>query len=312
MAMAKSQGITVWAYERAKKVDHLIFARDEPVVKQMFDGKWQARADKPLTPGQRTALEDYLEGRAAGQVGIERLWSDMRAPDSAVNSQPTAVLFTNVLWDTAAYASDIGFSSMADWVTHSVRWFESHPEWRLIVRVHPAEVRVPFKPSYDPLLARLNAAVPSLPDNVRVIPPDDPLSSYTLMNSADVVLVYTSTIGLEAALCGVRTIVAGKTHYRGKGFTLDPDTREDFDAALVEAFTRPRMAGDEIERARRYAYLYFFAECIPFDLVHEEPRFYMTFNYLTNDELRSGQNAALDAICEALLSGNRLINPFAM
>jgi hypothetical protein len=312
MMMANAEGIPVWSYERSHKVDHLIFAQNRAAVKADFDDMWKEWADKPLSPEQASKLDDYLEKRAAGEVGIYRLLPETQILDSTDSKVPTAALFTNVLWDTSVYLSDIGFDSMADWVIHTVRWFEAHPEWRLIVRVHPAETRVAFKPSCDPILERINQAMPTLPKNVRVVPPESATSSYGLMKSADATLVYTSTVGMESAVRGTPTIVAGKIHYRGKGFTLDPDTPEAYDTALLEVFSGKRMTESEVELARRYAYHFFFTKMIPFDLVHEGPRFYMTFNYRTNDDLRSGQNAALDAICEALLSGNRLVNPFAM
>jgi hypothetical protein len=324
LAMAQARAIPVWTYERAKKVDGLIFAKDVPVIKQDFAELWRQWRTRALTPEQDAALDDYLRGRASGDVGIERLWQDMRdseaasasasagagAGASAVDGAATAVLFTNVLWDTAVYQSDIGFESMAEWVVHTVRWFAAHPQRRLIIRVHPAEVRVPFKASRDSLATRLAAAFPSLPSNVRVVAPTDPFSSYTLLAAAAVVLAYTSTIGLEAAVGGVPTIVAGDTHYRKKGFTLDPDTAAAYAAAIDQAFAQGRMAAADTALARRYAYLYFFDQIVPFRLVHEGPRSYVTFHYRRNEELRPGGDAALDAICAALLSGAPLVNPF--
>ena len=55
---------------------------------------------------------------------------------------------------------------------------------------------------------------------------------YELMESADFGLVYTSTTGLEMALRGKPVIVAGQTHYRDRGFTVDVSNREEFVAAI--------------------------------------------------------------------------------
>ena len=38
---------------------------------------------------------------------------------------------------------------------------------------------------------------------------------------SDLALVYTTTVGLEAANLGIPVAVAGATHYRGRGFTHD-------------------------------------------------------------------------------------------
>jgi len=66
--------------------------------------------------------------------------------------------------------------------------------------------------------------VPVLPTNVRVVQADDPTSSYVFMDEAMLGFVYSSTVGLELAARGVPVLVAADTHYRGRGFTFDPNT----------------------------------------------------------------------------------------
>ena len=50
------------------------------------------------------------------------------------------------------------------------------------------------------------------------------MNTYDLMDMADLGLVYTTTVGLEMAMRGIPVVVAGKTHYRNRGFTQDPHT----------------------------------------------------------------------------------------
>lgn len=309
--VATRRGLPVWSYERAKRIDSLIAAKNLPVLDQTFDDRWPKRSRTPLTSHQEERLDKYLQERFSGNVGIERLWDRRTDAGATTEGSSTAVLFTNVLWDTAVFDSEIAFDSMAKWVTHSIEWFRAHPERRLIIRIHPAEVRVPFKLSRDPVHSRIEESVSRLPSNVRVVRPTDPVDSYALVRQARLVLVYASTIGLEAAVTGTRTIVAGATHYRGKGFTRDPSDPEQFDRELDDAFIGAGSTAEEIELARRYAYLYFFEEIIPFSQVREHPRSYVTFTYRTNEELRPGVDEALDALCDSILTGSPLRNPRA-
>ncbi len=311
MAAARRRGITAWSYERGKRGGGLIFGRDIPVLRQDFAERWAERAGTPLTDAQAAALDAYLGGRTQGNVGIERIWPEMEAVEPPASDKPTAVLFTNVLWDTAVYQTDIGFESMAEWVVETIRWFEGHPEKQLVVRVHPAEVRLPFKTSQEQVLDRVREALPALPPNVRIVPPESAANSYALLDAADVALVYTSTVGLEAALMGIPTVVVGRVHYRGKGFTLDPDTPDSYAGALEVAFRRGQLSEADIQLVQRYAYLYFFEEIIPFEAVEEGPRSYVTFHYRRSEALAPGRDRALDAICDALLGGLPLRNPYA-
>jgi hypothetical protein len=307
--LARRQGVPVWSYERGKRVDSLIFAQGRPVVQATFDAKWAARRERPLRPEQEAKLDAYMAERFSGQVGVERLWPEQTAPDRAGGAGPAAVLYTNVLWDSAVYESDLAFPSMMAWVLHTIGWFRAHPDRRLVIRVHPAEVRVPFKRSRDSVRDRLARA--DLPANVWLVPPESTVSSYALLREATAVLAYASTIGLEAAVEGVPTVVAGRTHYRERGFTFDPADAAAYDRALEEAFSLGRLDRVTVGLARRYAWLYFFEEILPFPLVRERPRSYVTFAYRTNAELAPGEDPSLDAICAGILTGAPVSNPLA-
>ena len=127
----------------------------------------------------------------------------------------------------------------------------------LIVRVHPGELLGAGHPSIE----IVKETLPELPPHVRLIAPDSALNTYDLISIADVGLVYTTTVGLEMAMRGLPVIVAGQTHYRGKGFTLDPATLEDYYSLLDHVVEKPedyRLTQNQIDRAWHYAYVFFF------------------------------------------------------
>jgi hypothetical protein len=79
--------------------------------------------------------------------------------------------------------------------------------------------------------------------------------------------VYTTTAGLEMAMSGVPVIAVGNTHYRGKGFTLDPDSWEAYFATLERVLACPaeyRLTRAQVDRAWAYAYRFFFEYPLPF------------------------------------------------
>lgn len=305
--LARARGIPVWTYERGMQTGSLMLSRNGLVIPEYFqavpEARWRRWAERPLTAGQQKRLDEYLARRLKGDVGSYRLWPEMKQPSLDGKHRRVVVLFSNVLWDTAQHNPNVAFASMADWVIHTVEFFSRHPQWLLIVRIHPSEVRLPFKTSRDPLGERLRRHFERLPDNVRVIDADDTTDSYALLEMCDLVLVYTSTIGLEAAVRGLPVVVAGRTHYRGKGFTIDPGTIEEYDSALLHA---RRPGPEQIELGCRYSYMHFFGESLPLDLVFEQPRAYVTFRYQSNEDLAPGRHPTLDALCRAVLEDRSL------
>jgi hypothetical protein len=72
---------------------------------------------------------------------------------------------------------------------------------------------------------------------------------------------------MEMAMSGVPVILGGMTHYRGKGFTLDPNSWESFNMVLEQVLADPakhRLSRAKSERAWQYAYRFFFDYPCPF------------------------------------------------
>jgi hypothetical protein len=129
------------------------------------------------------------------------------------------------------------------------------------------------------------------------------------MRDADVGMVFTSTTGLEMAMHGKPVLVAGQTHYRGKGFTTDVASPEEFAAALDKALADPAaMATDEV-LARRYAYLFFFRFPVATPGVDEHILGLARITVRDLAELEPGRSASLDRICDGILGGGDFSPP---
>ncbi len=89
-------------------------------------------------------------------------------------------------------------------VVRQIRQEFQSPE--IIVRIHPNQRNY----SWHDLIG-LNRVLNNL--NVQVVSPWDPLSSYTLIENSDYVVVWNSTIGLEAVYWGKRTICLSSSYY---------------------------------------------------------------------------------------------------
>jgi hypothetical protein len=109
-------------------------------------------------------------------------------------------------------------------------------------------------------------------------------------------------------LSGLPVVVAGKTHYRGRGFTLDPDTWQAY-YELLDQFPigveRMQPQRTQLELAWNYAYRYFIEFPHPFpwhlrNFVHDIERwpirrvlstegmekFGQTFRYLAGETVK--------------------------
>ena len=306
--LCRRRGIDVVTYERGFIKETLLFRRDAPACLGDVSHLWDQWKDVPLTPEEDRELDDYLEDRKAGRRTIDRYWTDPVHEQWGEGRQGRLVtLFTNLTWDSAVIGQEVAYPSIHAWLAAAVELFARRPEHQLVVRIHPAEVKLPGKQTREPLGQFVAERFPVLPPNVRVVSADDPTSSYPLMEASDLGLVFTSTAGLELALKGTPVMVAGRTHYRDKGFTIDVDSPEHFEAALDRALADPSAFAPDRDRARRYAYLFFFRAPVPFPAVVEHVPGLARITVDDLDQLAPGRDSGVDRICAEIL-GQPLAN----
>lgn len=305
-ALCRMRRIDVVTYERAFLKETLVFHRGRPAGFYDFTEAWMA-ARRDLRVDEAAALDDYLAQRRSSRA-FDQFWT-FRERRVDRGTGRLAVLFTNLSWDTAVIGRNAAFSGVRPWLDTVVEAFVARPEHRLVVRVHPSELHLPGKTTRDSLATYLAARFPDLPPNIEVIPPHDLSSSYPLMDAADVGLVYTSTTGLELALAGTPVIVAGETHYRSKGFTVDAEDPEHFTALLDQALADPCALTPDVAEARRYAHFFFFRAPASAPGVIEPLPGLARITVDDLDELAPGRAPDLDRICDGILDGASFVQP---
>jgi hypothetical protein len=308
--VALARGLRAPTYEIAPRAGALVFSQHAAAPDYDMDELWNSVEDRPLSAVQREDVARLLADRARG-VGAHEAYFD--APEEQLDAlrerlglthgKRIVTLFTNVTWDSATIGHDIGFSSMFDWVERSVQLAGHRSDLVLVVRIHPAEGRWGTR---EEVQATVTAAIGEVPPNVRFVPAGEPVSSYALLELSDSVLTYTTTVGLEAAARGKRVAVAGDTHYRGRGFTVDlagPDDLSQFLAGDPDPITRAQT-----ELALRYAHAFFFRAMIPFPVVRANGGQVMSVPTAAH-QITPGADPYLDWICARILDGESFALP---
>ena len=310
-AAALARGLRAPTYEIAPRAGALVFAQDAPAPEYENDLAWERVRERPLDTAQQAAIEGLLADRARGVGAHERYFDAPEAELGAMRARlglpergRVAGLFTNLTWDSATLEHDLGFASMLDWIEQAARAVDGLQDTTLVVRVHPAERRWGTREEIAPLLrARLGGRLPA---NVRLVGADEPLSTYALVDLSDLVLVYTTTVGLEAATRGRPVAVAGRTHYRGRGFTIDLEGQPDLVAALGE-MPGP-LDGALVELAHRYAFTFFYRCSIPFPALRiEDGR--VAAAPADAAAIAPGADPYLDFVCDRIIDGGPFVLP---
>lgn len=301
-AVCEGEGIDVVTYERTHRAGALIFRRDGAANRYDLSGLWQRRLAAPLTTAEERALDEYLTSRRVKGHPLLDIWRDATTfRPSRPESGRLVALFSNVTWDSSVIGRDHCFESMHAWIDTTISAFEARPEHTLMIRVHPAEQKRSGKWTRESVAQLVSSRPGGVPENVILIGPDDPTSSYPIMEEADLGLVYTSTTGIEMACMGKPVVVAGQAHYRGLGFTNDPETPDEYVDVLGRLLRDPSSGVRSLDLARRYAHVFFFEAPIPLDLVREPHPGLVATNVTDVSRLAPGHDENLDRVCDGIL-----------
>jgi hypothetical protein len=276
--VARSLGIQTITYEFGEQRERMWLAQNGKVMLQETGEMWEAFRDLPLKPDEKKTIHEQFEARRGASLwkNFSRQWQQIPAQgveaarkQLGLDQRPVVLLATNVLGDSLTLGREVFSQSMEDWLVKSLQYFAGRPDVQLVIRVHPGEVLIHGQSMMDVI----QRVLPKLPEFIHVIAPTEKVNTYDLIAAADVGLVYTTTVGLEMAMSGIPVVVVGNTHYRGRGFTQDPDTWVKYHKMLKAILEKPqdfRLTDEQVELAWAYAYRFFFNYPLPFPwhLVH--------------------------------------------
>ncbi|MFL5401918.1 MAG: hypothetical protein ACJ8BF_03790, partial [Gemmatimonadales bacterium] len=147
------------------------------------------------------------------------------------------------------------------------------------------------------------------PPNVFIIGPESQVSTYAVMSRCNAALIYGTKTGVELASMGIPVIVAGEAWIRNKGITYDAASAAEY-FELLERLPLPSMPDEQVKRARRYAFHFFFRRMIPLEFMQpskDDVPYRLSLRSIR--ELGPGRSRGLDVICDGILQQRPFVYP---
>lgn len=148
------------------------------------------------------------------------------------------------------------YADQIEWLTRLAGEIGGRRDLQLVVRIHPREDANKRDGVRSRHLDILHERLSGLPSNVKIVWPSDPISSYDLIEVADLVQVWSSTIGLESARLGIPVIKVfrGYASYPEGDFAVSAPTHEGILAVMDEALAQPPDFERLVKAWRFYGY----------------------------------------------------------
>ena len=270
-----------------------------------------------FTPKIDKLITTYLESRKTGINDWLHFYKGK--PDFNVKNyfdkinlninKPTIGLATSVLWDAQIDFPSNFYSDQLEWINDTIDFFTKNENLQLIIRISPAEVNID-KPArqkvYDEILSRYK----TLPKNIFIIKPEDPISSYEIFKKCEYTIIYGSRIGIELAAMGKKIIVCGEGFIRNKNLAIDIRSRKHYLNTLIKIANKTIIPEEiDLVRAKKYAYHFFFRRMFELKILKESTGKWPNFTYSENIDrlILENKDIVLEKVLESIFNDKDFI-----
>ncbi|MDR2591724.1 MAG: capsular biosynthesis protein [Chitinispirillales bacterium] len=235
--LPKSLGYPVRTYENVRRdkknrlFSYMFFENVLPHdIKYLCDSIKRVWDDSKLTDDKKLAIgESFFANRKASIYAGDRIYTRAQKygalPDGFDKSKRNMAIFTSSEDEFASigpeYDDDQLFDSQPRGIAEILERFKNDANFHFYLRVHPNLKDVKYK--YHTSLLELG----DMYKNVTIIKANDEISSYSLMENVEKVLVFGSTIGLEACYWGKPTILLCAAFYNYLNVCYKPKTADE-------------------------------------------------------------------------------------
>jgi hypothetical protein len=273
-----------------------------------------------LNDEQNGRLDDYLSKRMKGDFSMAgvQFWPEMTGLDETFLAkmgafQQVVPVFTNVIFDTSQPHANVIFADMFNWLDNLLTVIKAHPETLFVIRAHPDESR-PGKASRESVSDWVHNSGADQLANVVFVGPDDYFSSYEMIQRSKFVMIYNSTIGMEASILGAPVLCAGKARFTQLDTVYFPQSKKEYLAKLEEFLKADKVEASPQHQvnARRFLYYQLYRTSLPFDHFIEPDSIWPGFVRLKDfawQDLLPGNSQTLKVISDGLLEGKGFLLP---
>ena len=304
---ARRANVPVFTHEVGLRPFSAFFSAGEATFREVTLPPHEA-----LSEAEARRLDEYLRMRFSGRFSMAGIdfWPEMQTPPDWLEKRlsrfrQAVVVFTNVVFDTSQIHANTLFGSMFEWLEDVRTAISRHPQTLFLLRAHPDEDR-PGKESQQTVADWFARSGLAAAPNVVFLGPSEYISSYDLMRRAKLVLVYNSSVGLEASIAGLPVLCAGRARYTQVPTVFLPSTRREYGLALEALLEADSLSvpGAFAAYARRFLHHELFRASLDLsEFLEQEPGFPGMVLLRRFDPRRLVASEALAAIRAGVLNG---------
>ncbi|MDB9937281.1 hypothetical protein OAD13_04435 [Candidatus Pelagibacter sp.] len=307
--------IKIVAYSSAYKQNSFLFSWGDTYHKNMIDEDIADWINITLDKKKEENLFNYLDSR---KYGTQDMYSYFKNPSFSINSElkslgvdikkPIIGLLPNIIWDAQIIYKNNLYKDMTEWLITTIKYLSRRNDIEIVVRCHPGEIngdRLSKQRVKDTILENFN----EIPNNLKIIDSSSNISTYVFADYCETLIIYGTKMGIEFTPYGNKVVVAGESYIKNKGITLDPKTKEEYYKLLDKLPNTEKMTPERIEKAKKYAYHYFFKRTITVSSLNTIKNAWPPFEITDKsfEDIINDKDEGLKCISQSIINDNKFI-----
>ena len=307
--------IKIVAYSSAYKQNSFLFSWGDTYHKNMIDEDIADWINITLDKKKEENLFNYLDSR---KYGTQDMYSYFKNPSFSINSElkslgvdikkPIIGLLPNIIWDAQIIYKNNLYKDMTEWLITTIKYLSRRNDIEIVVRCHPGEIngdRLSKQRVKDTILENFN----EIPNNLKIIDSSSNISTYVFADYCETLIIYGTKMGIEFTPYGNKVVVAGESYIKNKGITLDPKTKEEYYKLLDKLPNTEKMTPVRIEKAKKYAYHYFFKRTITVSSLNTIKNAWPPFEITDKsfEDIINDKDEGLKCISQSIINDNKFI-----
>jgi hypothetical protein len=307
--------IKIIAYNSAYKKNSFVFSYDDTYHKNMIEEDINDWINITLDKKKEENLFNYLDSR---KYGTQDMFYYFNKPSFEIENQLTKIgvnlnkpiigILTNIIWDAQIIYKNNIYKNMTEWLIATIKHLSKRNDIEVVLRCHPGEIHSD-RVSKQKVKETIYENFRNIPDNLKIIDSASNISTYSLADYCNTLVIYSTKMGMEFAPYGNKVIVAGESYIRNKEITLDPKTKREYYNLLDKFPNIEKMTPERIERAKKYAYHYFFRRTMQVSslesIQNAWPPFKVSKKSLEN--LIDNNDKGLEVMSQCIINNNKFI-----
>ncbi len=307
-SVAKKYKKKIVSYFPGYKKNSFIFSHDDTYHLTMMSEPTKEWEAINLDKKKENRIMEYLNSRKCGTN--DWIWyfnkpmfeiKDILKKKGIDINKPIILMTTNIIWDANLIYPDNIFTNMLDWIFKTIDYFINRTDLQILIRAHPGEVnsdRISNQRVKEEILKKYI----DLPKHIHVIGSEENISTYSIADFSNAILIYSSKVGIEFSAYGINVIVAGESYVKNKNITTDPKSQEEYFEILKKLPCNSKISPERIIRAKKYAYHFFFQRSIALNSIIETPGKWPIFKISDKGFQSIKTDKALKAICNSIIN----------